>query len=1054
VPDKTRVAILGGGMAGLAAALELTAPELDDRYEVTVYTIGWRLGGKGASSRNADKGNRIEEHGLHVWFGFYDNAFDMMRRTYAELDPPQHIEDHFLPCDEIVLGEQWKGQWVLRAFHPPFKPGEPGTASEQVEFWDAAEAALGWIRDMWQRASTPEAMLRRLRTFGAIAAHWLCGRRALLSPSALRPAGIQRNLSAAAWTASQGLSALAANVAPGALPTPVTDELLRRRVADVRADGARDMKHVPQLAHELSARRAAARRPLGDQPHTPIVTDLTRQFRDWLWDTIVEPGVDDPELRYLFYAVDLVTAALTGIVEEDLAERGLGAINDWDLRAWLEHHGAKEISTQHAPFIRGLYDLAFAYRDGDTSRPDLAAGKALQALVRMSSGYSGALMYKLSAGMGETVFAPIYEVLRKRGVRFRFFNQVTQLHVEQRMVTRVDIQPQAGLLADLYEPLVNGAWPSEPLWDQLDHGDALKAEKIDLEHGRDPDAPEPYSLSLDADENGFDKVVLAMSLEPMRDTCGEVAAAVPAFKDMLDNLSTVATQSLQMWLTRSLRDVGWRFAIDSIVSAFHEPLATLAAMGHLLDQESHAPHVSDIAYSCGPLTHDEAARPTDKTLEYLGEGVAVFLRTAATTPSTFEWDPLIDPNTGTSLIDDTYERANTHGSDRYVTTYAGSVKYRLAPDESGLANLVLAGDWTRNGIDGGCMEAAAASGRLAARAISGHPATVPGTTGWLADQGWSAGAGTFVEYGGLTTIPSPYRSENALLHGFWARADRAKLDALCRRVFTDPSGGAADFRAIGAHVMLTWGRIPRVSSLDPAFADLGSVDENQVAVWVPVVRVREEIPGVPIPESFAMFVPFIWLNNPMSLTTGREVLAYAKTWGVPRFPDDAAANTPFGLEAFGLKEKGEQAALHPLLDVAAEDAEGAADGPLLTLHDTAWHAIGELLPDRPEALEAGFALPAELLGDIARSRLRSVFLKQIRGVEGANTAALQQITETSYIVRNMRARPLAGRYRLKLHPMASQPLADELGLEDQVLALGYRCEMDFDVRNSRVLWQP
>jgi glycine/D-amino acid oxidase-like deaminating enzyme len=45
----TRVAILGGGAGGLAAAFELTAtPALREQYEVTVYTQGWRLGGKGA----------------------------------------------------------------------------------------------------------------------------------------------------------------------------------------------------------------------------------------------------------------------------------------------------------------------------------------------------------------------------------------------------------------------------------------------------------------------------------------------------------------------------------------------------------------------------------------------------------------------------------------------------------------------------------------------------------------------------------------------------------------------------------------------------------------------------------------------------------------------------------------------------------------------------------------------------------------------------------------------------------------------------------------------
>ena len=59
-----------------------------DRFErITVYQRGWRLGGKGASSRGAH--GRIEEHGLHVLLGYYDQTFDVMRRCYEALDRPQ-----------------------------------------------------------------------------------------------------------------------------------------------------------------------------------------------------------------------------------------------------------------------------------------------------------------------------------------------------------------------------------------------------------------------------------------------------------------------------------------------------------------------------------------------------------------------------------------------------------------------------------------------------------------------------------------------------------------------------------------------------------------------------------------------------------------------------------------------------------------------------------------------------------------------------------------------------------------------------------------------------
>ena len=78
-----RVAVIGGGCAGMTAAFELSRPEHRGRYEVTVYQLGWRLGGKGASGRGT--AGRIEEHGLHLWMGWYENAFRLMRECYDEL---------------------------------------------------------------------------------------------------------------------------------------------------------------------------------------------------------------------------------------------------------------------------------------------------------------------------------------------------------------------------------------------------------------------------------------------------------------------------------------------------------------------------------------------------------------------------------------------------------------------------------------------------------------------------------------------------------------------------------------------------------------------------------------------------------------------------------------------------------------------------------------------------------------------------------------------------------------------------------------------------------
>ena len=67
-------------------------------------------------------------------------------------------------------------------------------------------------------------------------------------------------------------------------------------------------------------------------------------------------------------------------------------------------------------------------------------------------------------------------------------------------------------------------------------------------------------------------------------------------------------------------------------------------------------------------------------------------------------------------------RADWAPTERYVLTPPGTVEHRLWHRPGGLDNLVLTGDWTRNGLDVGSVEAAMTSGMLASNVICGSPA--------------------------------------------------------------------------------------------------------------------------------------------------------------------------------------------------------------------------------------------------------------------------------------------------------------------------------------------
>ena len=131
------VAILGGGMGALATAFELSEGDWTDRFErITVYQRGWRLGGKGASSRGPN--GRIEEHGLHVLLGYYDHTFDVMRRCYEALDrgrsdpscPIRTWDDAVAPSNLVGVVDRHDGEWEpWVATFSPFA-GRPGGGAE------------------------------------------------------------------------------------------------------------------------------------------------------------------------------------------------------------------------------------------------------------------------------------------------------------------------------------------------------------------------------------------------------------------------------------------------------------------------------------------------------------------------------------------------------------------------------------------------------------------------------------------------------------------------------------------------------------------------------------------------------------------------------------------------------------------------------------------------------------------------------------------------------------------------------------------------------------
>lgn len=697
-PDELRVAVLGGGMGALAAAVALTDPRdpAASRRSVTIYQLGWRLGGKGASGRSLDPATygRIEEHGLHNLFGFYDETFRLMRGTYAELRQRHGIDrgdfmDAVAPESAAVFVEEIDGDPRPWHVHNPTNarvPGDDGVLSPTEVIW----LAIDFLRLNVAHHGSARASARP------------------------RVAMRSRAAAAAVHAVAAGLHALV-RLAPAAL----ADRPWWERLAAV-ADRAPTAVVVGALEAARRGAHLALRRSLADDG-----------------------------ARRLWIMIHFATAVTIGLFRDRALGRGLESINHVDFRTWLGSHMMDDGGVlARSALMRVVYDSSFAYRGGDTRATedgspaaDYEAGTLLAGLLRAAFTYKGAFGWKLRGGTGDVLIAPLYELLRARGVAFRFFHRVDSLvpSHDGRSIARIELTEQARTIDGReYEPLVelDGArcWPNRPRWERLIDGDALAGQSLDLE---DPRVTPPGAATLALDHGrDFDVVVLGISMGALPQVAAQLIEQSPRWRAAVEHVKTTRTQSLQVWLREGAATPGHGRGSGQPITGFWydeaSPLNVWADMSHLIAHEGWAGGEvpGHLSYYVSPLSDDPAdeaearkAVQEHATRVLAGPGAA---RLRARGAPAFDWSDLVDrrpeASTGSERLEAQYLRANTHPSERYVLSVAGSSAHRLPPyDPAGYRNLLLAGDWTRNGLNYGAMESAVVGGLLAAQALASVP---------------------------------------------------------------------------------------------------------------------------------------------------------------------------------------------------------------------------------------------------------------------------------------------------------------------------------------------
>ena len=700
-PGKTRVAILGGGIAALTTAFELTEQDPDkSSYEITVYTLGWRLGGKGAVGRDKSQYGRAYEHGLHVWAGFYDNAFDVVKRLYARIGKdPDAWKTCFEPLAHFTAMEYVGGAWKPWLLQFPVNDLEPGLGP-----------AL---------ALTPLPLFLQFLVAleGSFNGSDLAG---FLGPA--------ERLAAEAEVAS---------------------------VSSSRA--LRGEETVLTLAREAAA-RIPSDPSLFTDDNRQALADLLRIGQGQI-ATALEAAPNTDALRRLEILYDLAFAIANGLLADDVLFRGFEAIDDIEWSAWLRRSGCKPENLESA-IVRGCYDYAFA--GGAAENPGIGAGTGTLLLLRLLLTYKGSIFYALSAPMGDSIFAPLFQYLRHWGVKFEFFCRVTELRLSETepLVDEIVLAQQVCLAnpACPYDPLILSdkgfwTWPLRPDPSQILNSEHLDQYDLSSAWTDWPDAVPERKLtrrsagkSADGEQDIFDIAVLATGFGGLEAICHELKHR---FRDTwgksFEKIVTTQTIALQLWLGPQTGQLGWPDPRTTL-TAFERPedgwsdapLTSWEDNSRLLRLENERPYSKpgSLAYFVGVFPDaayipkpgpdpsfpvKELDRAKAAILEWMDSRLSILWPNASSPmPPGFRWELLEAPpdQIGRERLNSQYWRVNINPSERYVLSAPDSVQYRLWPDGSGIDNLYLAGDWVRSGVNGGCIEAAVIAGRMVARAIT------------------------------------------------------------------------------------------------------------------------------------------------------------------------------------------------------------------------------------------------------------------------------------------------------------------------------------------------
>ncbi len=341
---------------------------------------------------------------------------------------------------------------------------------------------------------------------------------------------------------------------------------------------------------------------------------------------------------------------------------------------------------------------------------------------------------------------------------------------------------------------------------------------------------------------------------------------------------------------------------------------------------------------------------------------------------------------------------------------------------------------------------------------------------------------TYIERHGDLVLKPPILADRLKMFAFLIEGQSAALQALLDASLNMVDGSPFHFRPLARHILVSFEEIAHLASGDPTDRDIGWASEREVAIWMLV--------GTPGLDRPFLYNPYIFVDNPITMTIGREVYGFPKQAGWVELPS-VEPLTPFSVDgqAVATLGAGNPITRERLITItreanapgpAAESWEaldmvwrrvlthiGAADHHTLRRRRwlPRWRSAGAIsrarhvvasLPHLVRALISLGKTEIHLAESFSGGRVPILLLKQFRSAGDNAEAAYQALVTSTVSLRGFHgAGLLAGKHTCQFASLASHPFAADLGFASPAapVTMGFWVDVDFTLAAGQELWR-